>query len=170
MSAANDIKLMCEAILHFDDEGMKKFNFSRKDLYAMWTKSFVEAIKANVKSAFAEKHAKKIGDAIISALKKVSIDTQDLSDKKVEVTIKGLEVASIFADKNWQLDVKPDAKPDEIVDSIVKTVEKKFDALQPARTTVFVIDCDYTEENKLWQPLNMDSFMPQLFAGAIGNM
>ena len=169
MSAANDIKLLCETILHFDEQGLKKFNFSPKDLYAMWTKSFIAVIKANVKSAFTEKHAKKIGDAIISALKKVSVATKDLSDEKVEITITGLEVANIFADKNWQPDVKSDASKDEIVDSLIKAVEKKFDELQPVRTTVFVIDCGYSEEEKIWGPLNMDNFMPQLFAGTLGN-
>lgn len=169
MSAANDIKLLCETILHFDEEGLKKFNFSSEDLYAMWTKSFIAAIKANVKNSLTEKHAKKIGDAIIAALKKVSVVTKDSSEGKVEVTITGLEVGNIFADKNWQLDLKPDASKDEIVNSLVSTVEKNFEELQPARTTVFVIDCGYSEEEKIWQPLNMDNFMPQLFAGTLGS-
>ena len=169
MSAASDMKLFCEAILHFDGDGLKKFNFSRADLYKMWTKSFVEAREANVKSAFTKNHASKIGDAIISALKKVAIDTKDLSEGKVEVTITGLNVGSIFADTNWQLDVNPDAGKEEIVDSVIRAVEKKFDALQPVKTTVFVIDCGYSEGSKNWQPLNMDDFMPKLFAGALGN-
>lgn len=169
MSAANDIKLFCEAILHFDEDGLKKFNFSREDLYKMWTNSFVEAIKANVKSAFSKNHANKIGDAIISALKKVSIDTKDLSEGKVEITITGLNAGSIFVDKNWQLDVKPDASKEEVVDSIIRALEQKFNALQPVNTTVFAIDCGYFEEGKMWQPLSMDNFMPQLFAGALGN-
>lgn len=169
MSAANDIKLLCEAILHFDDNGLKKFNFSRADLYKMWTNSFVEAIKANMKSAFSKNHASKIGDAIISALKKVAIETKDLSEGKVEVTVTGLKVGSIFVDKNWQLDVSPDAAKEEIVDSVIRALEQKFNALQPANTTVFVVDCGYSEEGKMWQPLSMDNFMPQLFAGALGN-
>ena len=168
MSAGNDIKLLCETILHFDEEGLKKFNFSREDLYTMWTKSFIEAIEVNMKSAFSEKHAKKIGDAIISALKKVSIDTKDLAEEKVEVTVTGLSVGSIFVDQNWQLDVKPDAKPEEIVSSVVRTVEKKFETLQPVQTTVFVIDCNYSKDGKIWMPISMDNFMSQLFAGTLG--
>lgn len=169
MSAANDIKLLCETILHFDEEGLKKFNYSHEDLYTMWTKSFIAAIKANMKNIFTDAHAKKIGDAIISALKKVSVSTADSSEGKVEVTITGLNVGSIFSETNWQLDVKPDSGAEEIANSIIKTVEQKFAALQPAKTTVFVIDCAHSAENNLWQPTNMDNFMPQLFAGAIGS-
>ena len=169
MSVASDIKLFCETILHFNEEGLKKFNYSRADLYTMWTKSFVQAIKANVKNDFTEKHAKRIGDAIISALKKVSVDTQSLSESKVEITVKGLNIGSIFAENDWQPDVNPDASKEEIINALVAAVEKKFAELQLVNTTVFVIDCAYSEEGKFWMPLNMDNFMPQLFAGAIGN-
>ena len=169
MSAASDMKLLCEAILHFDGAGMRKFNYSSKDLYNMWTKSFVDGIRQNMQSAFSDKHAQKIGDAIISALKKVEVETRELSEGKVEITAKGLKVGNIFAEKNWQLDVSTDASQNEIVDSVVRAVEKNFDALQPVNTTVFVVDCGYSEEGKFWAPVSMDNFMPQLFAGALGN-
>ena len=173
MSAASDIKLLCEAILHFDKDGMRKFNLASADLYKMWTNSFIQGIKQNmplyIQNAFSEEHAAKIGDAIISALKKVSVDTKNLSEEKVEVTVTGLNVGSIFAEENWQPDVNSDAGKDEIVNSLVRAVEKNFDALQPVNTTVFVVDCGYSEEGKFWAPLSMDNFMPQLFAGTLGN-
>lgn len=168
MSAKNDVKLLCEAILHFDAKGMKKFKYARKDLYNMWTNYFIQAMKESMPDGFSDDHAKKIGDAMISALKKVEISTNEIAKDKVEITIKGLNVGSIVNNNDLQLDVNPGVKKEEFIDSVIRTVEKNFDALQAGEKKVFVVDCGYYEEEKFWAPLNMDNFLQKIYKGATG--
>lgn len=169
MSAANDVKLLCEAIVHFDAKGMKKFKYTHKNLYEMWTTPLINAIKENNPNFFSEEHEKKIGDAIVDSLKKVEISTKEVSEGKVEVTVKGLDIEDVFADNvNWQLDVNPGVNKEEFVDSVARNIEKNFAALQAAKTEVFFADCVYYDKEKFWGPRDMKIFLPQIFKSATG--
>lgn len=166
MSAKNDVKLLCEAVLHFDAKGMKKFKYLRKDLYNMWTTSLIQEIKENMPDSFSDEQASKIGNAMISALKKVEVSTNEIAKDKVEITIKGLDVGSIVGNNNLQLDVNPGVKKEEFIDSVIRTVEKNFDALQVGEPKVFVVDCGYYEKEKFWAPIKMDEFLQKIYKSA----
>ena len=163
MSLKDDVQLLCEAVLHFDANGMKKFKYSRKDLFTIWTTSFIQAIKENMPSDFSDEHANKIGNAMISALKKVEVSTKEIAGDKVEISIKGLNVGGIVNNDFWQLDVEPGAKKEEFIDAVVKNIEKNVAALQVGETKVFVIDCGYYEKEKFWAPIKMDEFLQQIY-------
>ena len=168
MSAANDIRLMCEAVLHFDEEGLKRFDYVREELYDLWTNAFVDTMKTTLQGIFSEKYSGKIGDIIISTLKKVTVETEEVDTGKVQVSVKGVNIQEAFGDKNWQLDVDAGVTKDELAEAMLRIIAKKFDALQPVRTTVFVVDCAYYKEGDLWGPRDMPKFLSQLFVAANG--
>lgn len=170
MSAEQDIKLLCETILHFDKKGLKAFNISREDLYKKWTGEFIDAMKKSANNIFTGKQSKQMADALINALKKVSIDTQATDDEsKVQVTVNGLDFEKDFSNKNTRLDVDFGATQEEIAASVARAVAKKFNSMKVAKTMVFVVDCEHHEEGDVWMPINMQAFFDTLSASAMGN-
>lgn len=170
MSAENDVKLLCKTILHFDEEGLKKFNYSREDLFKSWTGSFVDSMKKNANNMFSDKQSAQIANAMMKTLQKVVIDTRATEEEsKVRIIVNGLDFAKEFDNKNIKLDVFPGATQEEIVASITKTMVDKFSKMQLSKTIVFVADCEYDEESKFWIPKDMQAFFNELSASAMGN-
>ena len=169
MSAEQDIKFLCEAILHLDEEGLKKFNISRDDLYNKWTSNFVGAMRKSTKNMFSQDHALQMADAMINSMKKIAIDTRATDDEsKVQVIVNGLDFTKLFAD-TMNLDVDSKATPKEIVGALTKVIVKRLADIKLSKTMVFVAECEYNEDAKFWMPKNMPAFFDTLTASALGN-
>ena len=167
MSAEKDIKFLSEAILHLDEEGLKKFNLSREDLYSKWTSNFVGAMRKSTKNMCSKDHALQMADAMINSMKKIVVDTRTADDEsKVQVIINGLDFTKVFSD-DIQLDVEPGATPKEIVGAITRFMVKRFEDIKLSKTAVFAVDCEYNEDAKFWMPKNMQAFLDSLTASAL---
>jgi hypothetical protein len=118
---------------------------------------------------FTGKQSKQMADALINALKKVSIDVQPTDDEsKVQVTVNGLDFEKDFSSKNTKLDVDFGATQEEITASIARAVAKKFNAMKVSKTMVFVVNCEHHEEGDVWMPENMQALFEALSASAMG--
>ena len=170
MSAANDIKLLSEAILHFDEEGMQKFNISREDLFNQWTGSFIANIGDIVNAVFNKNQILQISNALINSLYKIKVSVQpSYEESKVEVTVNGLEFSKEFSSKNFSVDLDKDAKKDEVVAALITVLQNKFENMQASKTTVFQVECELDESADTWVPKNFQSFLNVLSAAAVGN-
>lgn len=166
MSMATDVKLLCETVLHFNEEGLQKLGYTRDDLYQMWTGSLVESFKTGGQNILSDEQVARIGKAVIDALQKVEVATTELAEGKVKVTVKGIDLASVFGDKNLQLDVPSTASRQEITDSITRILENRFKDLKPVQTMMFVAKCKYVEDEGMWLPTDMKNFVETLSASA----
>ena len=170
MSAEQNIKLLCETVVHFNEEGLNKFQYSREDLYQQWTGNFITAMKQSANNMFSDKQSGQMANALINALKRVAIDTRATDEEsKVQVIVNGLDMEKDFSDKNIKLDVEFGSTQEEIVAAITKAMVKKFNNLKLSKTTVFVVDCEYNEEADFWMPKNMQAFFDTLSASVMGS-
>ena len=170
MSAVNDIKLLSEAILHFDEEGLNKFNISREELVGQWTGSFMQMIGDITNKMFNKNQMLQISNALLNSLYKVQISVQpSYEEAKVEVTVGGLDFSKEFSQKELPINVDKNAKPEEVVAALVVAIQKKFDNMKVSNKSTFLVECELDSQVNVWVPKNFQSFLNILSSAAIGN-
>ena len=169
MSAVNDIQLLCETVLHFNADGLRKFNFSRNDLFQQWTSSFVETMNESTNNMFSKEQSFQIANALMNSLQKVKVTVDaSYSESKVEITVNGMDFEKEFAPESLHFNIMPGAEPKEIAVAVVKAIVDKFDEMKPSKSTVFSIDCEFDKKSNFWMPKDLQEFFKNLSVNAMG--
>ncbi len=158
----DDIKLICNAVIHFDKESLEKIGLIPKEYEKDIVDEIARVLTKSSELKFSESQISKIRSAILGVYKRSIFEVETISEIEDKATVKiKLSVFEKFTTETATAKLPPniaEMSQEEQTEIITNVLVVSIDEMKIASIFDYVVECFYEPEVKMWLPVNATEF------------
>ena len=159
---AADVKVITQAYLHGDEASLQKIGMTKEEYEKKFLDEFAESFTKSSGLNFTPEQMDKISAATREMLSRSTFDVADVSTNGDNATVK-ITVSTLTPfDESAMLTKLPEnvasLNESEKMDAVATIISEIFKEWQYSGNTEFNVECKYSEQDKMWVPVDVEQF------------
>lgn len=168
---ADDISTLCNAVLHFDDNSLKKIGLTREEYEQTFLGEFSKSFVDSSGVGFSDEQIAKVNNSVIAALERSPFKTETISENGDKATVK-ITVSPFEKFNESLLAEKLPANFDEMsetekIDAVANAMAEVFKDLKTTEDKEITMECQYDAESQMWLPVKLEDFSVTIISNVL---